>query len=278
MLNPGLYLVATPIGNLQDLSPRAIDVLRGALRVYAEDTRHSQKLLNHFDIQADLRSLHQHNEVSRYPEIKDLVEAGNALALITDAGTPGISDPGAAIVSALHDDDLSVYPVPGASSLAAALSVSGFDHGTAGTLWHGFLPQKQKARRDTIERFDQFEGVVVFLESPHRIQACAKDLADLLDDRALVVCRELTKKFETVYRTTCEQFVSKSEEASRGELTLVLGPKSAPAEDDAVQEAISAVFQLLDAGLSAKDASKAASIVFGVSKKILYNAAIERKA
>ena len=277
MLSPGLYLVATPIGNLHDLSPRAIEVLSKAERVYAEDTRHSQKLLNHFDIPADLRSLHQHNEASRYPEIKARIEAGSALALITDAGTPGISDPGAAIVRELHNDALTVIPIPGASSLSAALSVSGFNHGEAGTLWYGFLPQKHKARRDTISTFESFEGVVVFLESPHRIESCATDLAELLGDRELVVCRELTKKFETVYRTTCTRFVELSTEAARGELTLVLGPKAAPATDESEAAALAALEKLLDAGLSAKDASKAASIIFGVAKKPLYNAANAKK-
>jgi len=276
MLSAGLYLVATPIGNLEDLTPRALSVLENVSRVYAEDTRHTQKLLNHFSLKVDLRSLHQHNEMSRFPEISDLVADGSAVALVTDAGTPGVSDPGSAIVDSLLKANLPVIPIPGASSLSTALSVSGFDHGDVGTLWKGFLPQKPKARRTVLAELARFAGVVVFLESPHRIQACAEDLAELLDDRELVVCRELTKRFETIYRTTCKEFPALSEDAARGELTLVLGPSgSSEAEaSDEHREALAALDALLQAGWSAKDASKAASTIFKVSKKLLYNVAI----
>ena len=183
MLKPGLYLVATPIGNLGDLTPRAAEVLTTAHRVYAEDTRHTQKLFNHFDIHTELRSLHQHNEASRAAEIKQSILNGEAIALVTDAGTPGVSDPGSTIVDALLADEMAVSPIPGASSLSAALSVSGFDHGEFGTLWAGFLPQKRKARRDTLAKFEKFPGVVVFLESPHRIEACATDLSEIFGER-----------------------------------------------------------------------------------------------
>ena len=276
MLKPALYLVATPIGNLGDLPPRAAEVLSAAHRVYAEDTRHTQKLFNHFDIHTELRSLHQHNEASRASEIQQSILNGEAIALVTDAGTPGISDPGSTIVNVLLEAKVTVCPVPGASSLSAALSVSGFDHGEFGTLWFGFLPQKRKARRDTLAKFERFPGVVVFLESPHRVEACADDLSDLFGDRELVVCRELTKKYETVYRTTCKAFPSLSKEAARGELTLVLGPGAAKVDSDE-DEALEALYKLLDAGFSAKDASKAASILFDIPKKILYTAAIAKK-
>ena len=193
--------------------------LSAAERVYAEDTRHTQKLFNHFDIHTELRSLHQHNEASRAAEIKQsILNGGSVIALVTDAGTPGISDPGSTIVNALLAAEMAVIPVPGASSLSAALSVSGFDHGEFGTLWAGFLPQKRKARRDTLAKFERFPGVVVFLESPHRIEACADDLSELLGDRELVICRELTKKYETIYRTTCNAFPSLGKEAARGRI------------------------------------------------------------
>ena len=276
MLKPALYLVATPIGNLGDLSPRAAEVLSAAERVYAEDTRHTQKLFNHFDIHTELRSLHQHNEASRAAEIKQSILNGGVIALVTDAGTPGISDPGSTIVNALLAAEMAVSPIPGASSLSAALSVSGFDHGEFGTLWAGFLPQKRKARRDTLAKFERFPGVVVFLESPHRIEACADDLSELLGDRELVICRELSKKYETVYRTTCNAFPSLGKEAARGELTLVLGPSTVQAESDQ-SDALEALDKLLNAGFSAKDASKAASLLFDVPKKVLYTAAIAKK-
>ena len=276
MLKPGLYLVATPIGNLGDLTPRAAEVLTTAHRVYAEDTRHTQKLFNHFDIHTELRSLHQHNEASRAAEIKQSILNGEAIALVTDAGTPGISDPGSTIVDALLAAEMTVSPVPGASSLSAALSVSGFDHAEHGTLWAGFLPQKRKARRDILANFQRFPGVVVFLESPHRIEACAGDLSEFFGERELVVCRELTKKFETVYRTTCSAFPSISKEAARGELTLVLGPGSVNVDSEE-GDALEALYKLLDAGFSAKDASKAASLLFDIPKKVLYTAAIAKK-
>lgn len=277
MLSPGLYIVATPIGNLGDLSERALETLRGVSRIYAEDTRHSQKLLNHFDIRVELRSLHQHNELSRAPEIIELTRSGAAVALITDAGTPGISDPGSAVVGAALQAAQAVIPIPGASALAAALSASGFDHGQDGTLWQGFLPQKSKARRDLITRLAGFPGVVVFLESPHRIEACAKDLAEIMGERPLVVCRELTKKYETILRTTCSNFPTQSSDSARGELTLVLGPTPPLPSTEVESRALDALASLLAAGFSAKDASKAASVVFGVSKKTLYAAANAKK-
>ena len=275
MLEPGLYVVATPIGNLGDLSSRAIQTLSVVSTIYAEDTRHTQKLLSHFDIQTELRSLHQHNEAHRIDEVKSRIRSGDSIALVTDAGTPGISDPGSYIVSELLKDSLKVAPIPGASSLTSALSAAGYDHLDSGTLWLGFLPNKSKARREKISEIQAFSGVVTFLESPHRIKATASDLQELMPEREITVCRELTKRYETVSRMTCDALPEYIGEGVKGELTLVLGPVP-PTDANDPEDALVALEKLLDAGLSAKDASKAIATLYGLPKRDLYRHAIQR--
>jgi 16S rRNA (cytidine1402-2'-O)-methyltransferase len=266
-----LYVVATPIGNLEDISPRALQCLRDADEIYAEDTRHTRKLLGHFGISAQLQSLHEHNESARADRVVALVGDGKRVALVTDAGTPAVSDPGAKVVRAVADEGLAVSPLPGPSALAAALSVSGFSEAGCPVLFVGFLPVKGKARRTALDRAVAHEGVVVFYESPHRWRETFAELAAADAERKACACRELTKMYEEIrHGTVAELCAWADDNEPRGELTLVLAPveREEVAADDATVDA--ALRRCLDAGLSARDASTAVAATLGLKKRRVY--------
>ena len=239
-----LFVVATPIGNLGDITLRALDVLRSVGYIAAEDTRHTAKLLRHYEIAAPLISYHEHNRRRQLPRILALLAQGD-VALVSDAGTPGISDPGAELVTAADAAGHEVVPLPGPSALSAILSVAGCGAGPVHFL--GFLPRKRKARRDLIERYAAGSGVIVCFETPHRLQAALADIAAVAGAQQLVVGRELTKLHEEIVRgpaaAVAAQFALKP---PRGEFVLVLqgsgdGPPTVPAvepellrRDDAV--------------------------------------------
>src|SRR5260221_8090687 len=195
---PGLYVVATPIGNLGDMTLRGLEVLRGVDAVAAEDTRVTRGLLTHFGISKRLLALHAHNEARAAEGIVRLIAAGKAVALVTDAGTPGVSDPGALLVERVRAAGHAVVPIPGASALTTALSASGLAF--EGVVFAGFLPAKGAERRARLARLAASPWAIVFFESPHRIVATLSDLHEALGDRDVVIARELTKKFETITR------------------------------------------------------------------------------
>jgi 16S rRNA (cytidine1402-2'-O)-methyltransferase len=200
-LRPGtLYLVATPIGNLEDITLRAIRVLKECDLIAAEDTRRTGQLLAHLQISKEMLSYFQHNEARRTVEIIERLRRGERVALVTDAGTPGISDPGERIVRAAIDAGLPVEPVPGPSAVVAALTASGLETRE----WHfvGFLPHKSGQRRKELERLKQIAGTLVFYESPYRIHKLLTELSAIMSDRKVVLARELTKKFEEFLRAT----------------------------------------------------------------------------
>ncbi|KKQ28079.1 MAG: Ribosomal RNA small subunit methyltransferase I [Candidatus Magasanikbacteria bacterium GW2011_GWC2_37_14] len=231
-----LYIVATPIGNLGDITLRALETLKSVDFVLCEDTRVTQNLLNHFAIKTKSISYHQHSGVEKISEIIKLLETGKNLALVTDAGTPGISDPGnyliAEIVKKCHAEfisasqgilkpvqDDSIVPIPGASAVITALSISGFS--TDKFLFLGFPPHK-KGRKTFFEELAKVEHTVCFYESNHRIKKCLGELADVLEeDRQMCVCRELTKKFETIYRGTIKEILTKNI-SEKGEFVIVI--------------------------------------------------------
>ena len=219
-----LYVVATPIGNLDDITLRALSILRSVDVILCEDTRVTAKLLQHYQIQRSLLSYHQHSDRRKTKEIQALLEEGKNLALVTDAGTPGISDPGNVLVAHLiGNPQIQIIPIPGPSALITALSVSGLP--TDKFLFLGFPPHKNK-RQKFFKEVEQSSHTVVFYESGHRITRCLAELSALLHpNRQVVVCRELTKKFETIYRGTVAQLVAAAPD-ERGEFVVVVSPSA----------------------------------------------------
>ena len=215
-----LFVVATPIGNLGDITLRALEVLRSVGHIAAEDTRHTAKLLRHYEIATPLISYHEHNRRRQLPRILELLDQGD-VALVSDAGTPGISDPGAELVTAADAAGHDVVPLPGPSALSAILSVAGCEPGPVHFL--GFLPRKHGARRDLIALYAAFPGVTVFFETPHRLQAALTDIAAVAGAQQLVVGRELTKLHEEVVRGPAAVVAAQlALKPPRGEFVLVL--------------------------------------------------------
>jgi len=223
---PGtLFLVATPIGNLEDVTARALRVLREADLVAAEDTRHTRRLLQHFGIPAQVVSLHEHNERARAASLVERVRGGQNVALVTDAGSPGIADPGYPVVRAAVAEGVRVESVPGPSAVIAALQVSGLP--TDAFLFAGFLPPRSAARRRRLEELSERRETVVVFESPHRIEACLEDLEAVWGERPLALARELTKVHEQVLRGTAREVRGALRaEWRRGEMVLVLGGRT----------------------------------------------------
>lgn len=220
-MSGNLFIVATPIGNLDDITVRALDTLKSVNYILCEDTRVTKNLLNHYKINTPLISYHHHSDAQKINEIKEILNQGNSVALVTDAGTPGISDPGNELISKLttSNEQLTISPIPGVSAVVTALSISGFK--TDKFLFLGFPPHKTK-RQKFFKEVAVAEHTVVFYESSHRIVKCIGELAELLDPkREVVICRELTKKFETIYRGTIEE-VSNLKMDERGEFVIVI--------------------------------------------------------
>jgi 16S rRNA (cytidine1402-2'-O)-methyltransferase len=220
---PGtLYLVGTPIGNVEDLSPRAQRILGAVDLIAAEDTRHTQGLLARFAIRKPLVSYHDHNKERRTPEIVGKLQEGNSVAIVSDAGSPGISDPAFTLVRAAVSAGVPVVPIPGASSALCALEVSGLP--TDRFAFEGFLPRRASRRRARIEELRDDPRTLIFFESPHRLRQCLRDLAESMGERPASISRELTKKFEETRRGTLRSLLDWVEsEPPRGEFVVVVG-------------------------------------------------------
>lgn len=218
---PGtLYIVATPIGHLQDISHRAVEVLRGVSLIAAEDTRTTRILLDHYGIATPAVSYHSHNEVRRVPQLIERLREGGSVAVVSDAGTPGISDPASVVVRAALDHGFPVVPIPGATAFVSALVVSGLR--TDRFVFEGFLPVK-KGRRTRLAKLALEERTVVLYESPHRIQRTVRELLEHCGDRRVVLARELTKKFEEIYRGRLSEAAAHLErKAPRGEYVVIV--------------------------------------------------------
>jgi 16S rRNA (cytidine1402-2'-O)-methyltransferase len=273
---PGLYLVATPIGNLEDITLRALRVLRSVDRIACEDTRQSQKLLNHYGIRTPTISCHAHNEGARTPELLALLTAGGRLAVISDAGTPGISDPGMHLASAAIAAGVAVYPIPGANAALNALVASGL--GTGRFTFCGFLPEKAGARRTELERLaDSLASAadpttLVFYEAPHRILETLADLAAVWPQARMVIGRELTKLHEEFLRGTSAELACElgSRERVRGEMVVLVeaGPR---AQAPATATIGARVAELVAAeGIDEKDALKRVARERGLGKSDAY--------
>ena len=266
-----LYVVSTPIGNLGDITLRALETLRSVDVTYAEDTRRTRRLFTHFEISGALRSLHEHNERERADEVIRRLGGGDSVALVSDAGTPLVSDPGYHLVRAVIDAGHDVVPIPGASAVGAALVVSGQPTDTYTYL--GFVPRKGKGRRSVLKRVADSSETVVLFESPGRLVSLLQDLQEVLaTDRGIAVARELTKLHETVFRGTAAQATQFfSENTPRGEVTVVVGPYTARGTDSPTPEDLSFFArEHINAGNSRSDAVQALREEFGLRKNEAY--------
>lgn len=265
-----LYLVATPIGNLEDITHRALRVLREADLIAAEDTRTTRKLLSHFGISTRLVSYYEHNKLIRAERLLDALAAGD-VALVSEAGMPGISDPGYELVRACIAAGIRVVPVPGPSAVLAALVASGLP--TDRFVFLGFLPRRQGDRRRLLEDVRREPATLVLFEAPHRLRSSLEDLRQVLGDRPLVVCRELTKLHEEIWRGPITEAITHyGSEQPRGEFTLVVGgaladEASDPWDADRVRLAVS---QLVEDGIPTSTAIRAVSRLTGQRKRELY--------
>ncbi len=273
-LAPGLYVTATPIGNLRDITLRALDVLAGVDQIACEDTRQTGKLLSHFGIRTPTRAYHDFSgDEARARLIRDL-KGGMRIALVSDAGTPLISDPGYKLVALAQEESVGVFAVPGASSMAAALSICGLptDH----FAFAGFAPPKSAARRTEMERFKALPGTLVFFESAKRLPAFLKDAADVLGPRPAAVARELTKKFEELKRGSLQELAAHYADAGppKGEIVVLIGPASVHQG-----AAIDLDAALRDALLtqSVKDAASDVAALTGLPKRDVYARALALK-
>ena len=279
---PGtLYVVATPLGNLRDLTLRALDVLATASVIAAEDTRVTAILLRRYGIATHALSLHAHNESARVTALLAMLQAGKSVALVSDAGTPAISDPGARLVRAVGDAGFAVVPLPGPSALAAAVSAAGLDAEAFAFL--GFLPQKAKARRELLAAFADVPAAIVVYEAPHRVRATAADLAAALGaDRTLVVARELTKTFETITRIAlggADGWFAADPNRERGEFVLIVDvrpPSPRAAEEGLTADAERWLVALLDE-LPPARAARVVAAATGIGREVIYARALALK-
>ncbi|MBI3140574.1 MAG: 16S rRNA (cytidine(1402)-2'-O)-methyltransferase [Rhodocyclales bacterium] len=273
---PALYVVATPLGNLDDITLRALDVLKAVDVVACEDTRHSGRLLQHYGIQARLLALHEHNEAEAGQKLLRLLREGKTVALVSDAGTPAVSDPGARAVAVVREGGFTVVPVPGPNAAIAALSAAGLAE--AHFLFYGFLPQKAAARCKAIAALKPVPYALVFYEAPHRIAETLDDLAALLEPgRTIVIARELTKIYESLVSLPLAEapaWLAEDENRRRGEFVLIVS--GAPPAGEVSPEA-ERVLGLLLAEMPLKQAVKLAAEISGASRNALYDLALQRK-
>ena len=273
-----MYLVATPIGNLEDITLRALRVLKEVDEIACEDTRHTQKLLNHYEIRKPLVSYHEHNELTRAPELLISLEQGAKIALVSDAGMPLVSDPGHRLVSLCLRHHVPVVPVPGPSAVLASLAASGLP--TEEFLFVGFLPARRGERRRALERLRIEERTIVLYEAPHRIAECIADAHEVLGDRPACLAREVTKLHEEFRRGRLSEIAaSLSERPAKGEITLLIGPQDSAVGQtaaDSMQTLADRVEELIhQAKLDRKDALKLAAKERGITRREAYDKIVE---
>ena len=283
LLENALYVVATPIGNLGDITLRAIDTLKAANVVACEDTRVTRILLNHFAIKTRVIAVHEHNERNAAEGIINLLQQGQAVALVTDAGTPAISDPGAVVVNAVRAASFKVIPIPGASAVVAAISASG--EGEHGFTFAGFLPSGAGDRKRALEGWKSCQHALVFYETPHRIvEMVAALLESFGEEREIILAREVTKKFENIHRVNLRDAVAWLEADAnniRGEFVVILANTStgaAPAAQTAQEQALERTLAILCSELPLKQAVTLAVKLTGEKKNKVYDLALALKA
>jgi len=270
-----LYLCATPIGNLQDMTPRVLETLRDVDLIAAEDTRNSRKLMTHFQISTPMTSYHEYNKVEKAYTLIEKLNEGQNIALITDAGTPAISDPGEVLVRMCQEAGITVTSLPGPAALIVALTLSGL--ATRRFCFEGFLPPDKKERKQILQELTGESRTIILYEAPHHLKATLKELYDALGERKITLCRELTKKFETVFPTTLEGALAFYEENEpRGEYVLVLEGKSLQQKKQEQQESFAEmsieehmkIYE--DKGVDRKEAMKLVAKERGISKRDVY--------
>lgn len=271
---PGvLQVVATPIGNLGDLTARAREVLAGCAAILAEDTRHSAQLLAMFGIATPLVSVHEHNEAQRVPEVLERLRRGESLALISDAGTPLVSDPGFRVVRAVAEAGFDVVAVPGACAAVAALSIAGLPSDRFG--FEGFLPAKAPARRTRLAELALATQTLIFYEAPHRVSESLRDMAETLGaERRAIVARELTKRFETTYRGSLAELAQRAQadpDMQRGEIVIVVEGAAARAQDEGD---LRRILEVLLTQLPVRQASDLAAQLSGTAPNAAYRLAL----
>jgi 16S rRNA (cytidine1402-2'-O)-methyltransferase len=273
-----LYVVATPIGNLEDMTPRAVRILTSVDLIAAEDTRHSAKLLHHFGIATKMVAVHEHNEREQIPRLLDLLRSGKSIALISDAGTPLVSDPGFHLVRAAREAGISAVPIPGACAAVAALSVSGLPSDRF--VFAGFPPARAAARRRVFESLCHETRTLIFYETPHRVVESLGDMATVFGpEREAVLARELTKKFETTRSGTLaglHDWVRRDENQQRGEFAILVHGEVGRREKGVDQET-ERVLRLLLAELPLRQAASLAAAITGGQKNLLYRTALSLK-
>lgn len=282
-----LYLIATPIGNLEDITLRAIRILKEADVIACEDTRHTKGLLSHLGVRAPTLSLHEHNERARVPRILGLLREGKNVALVSDAGTPAISDPGAALVGAAAREGFGVVSIPGASAVTAAVTLADFP--AARFVFVGFLPRRRGERMRMIEALSDLPMALVIFEAPHRVREALNDLAGALGQRRITLVREMTKIHEEVLRGTAAEVREALGGAPRGEITLVVegalaspaadvrsgatGPQGAGRQGGDPQPPERFLKRLLEKGLSRRDAARVLEVAYGMPSRDAYQMA-----
>ena len=273
-----LYLVATPIGNLADITHRALQVLKDVDLIACEDTRHTHKLLQHYGIETKTISYHEHNEQQRAAELIDLLKQGSDIAVVSDAGTPSISDPGFRLVRAAIESDVAVVPVPGPSALISALIAAGLP--TDEFFFAGFLPARANARRARLSELRSVPGTLIFYEAPHRLAATLKDAHEILGEREAVVARELTKLHEDIRRGRLSELAThySNEENPRGEIVVLIDRNVI---GEAIRETASSIAALVDQfeqdGLDHRAALKKAARELGLSRAEAYRKLIAER-
>ncbi len=271
-----LYIVSTPIGNLEDISLRALRILKDVDIIAAEDTRHTRKLLSHYQISTSLTSYFEHNKLKKGDYLLTKLKQGRNVALVSDAGTPGISDPGYHLIQLALKNSIRIVPIPGSSAVIAALSVSGLP--TDSFIFEGFLPAQSGKRKRYLEKLKDESRTIVLYESPKRLLATLRDLKALLEDRDIVVCRELTKIYEEILRGTVNEVIGKiTDKKIKGEVTLIVaGRRKARARSqDFLLEEIKR--HLKDSGLPLKEIIELVSKQRGIPRKVVYQESLKLK-
>ena len=270
----GLYIVSTPIGNLSDITLRALEVLKKSDYVLCEDTRISKNLLERYEIKSKLIANHKFNEKKNLSKVIDILKSGSVVSLISDAGTPSISDPGAILVNECVVNEIDIFPIPGASAVSSAVSISGFNEKY---FFYGFFPEKNSKLKEDLERLENLEGCIVFFISPRKFNRSIKDLKRYFTNRKILVCREMTKFYEEYIRTdveTLEPFKSDP----KGELTIVISEKVKEKNSSIIlKESDKIIIQKLIKKLSIKDITDLISQNTNVSKKEIYNYCLKIK-
>lgn len=277
-----LYLCATPIGNLKDITPRVLETLAQVDLIAAEDTRNSKKLMTHFQITTPMTSYHEYNKVEKAQVLIEKLKSGKDIALITDAGTPAISDPGEVLVKMCQEEGITVTSLPGPAALITALTLSGLS--TRRFCFEGFLPPDKKERRRVLDDLKEESRTIIFYEAPHHLKGTLQELSETLGDRRITICRELTKKFETILPTTLGQANSLYEqEEPRGEYVLVLEGKSFKQQEEEKQASYREISieehmqQYEKQGIERKEAMKLVAKDRGITKREVYQYLLENE-